>query len=149
MTTVFVDSNIVVYVLDRGSPEKRKTSQQWLNRLGRSNMLTMSVQVLNESYATLTLRKKAPPLEARAGLRPLMRWMTTPISLRTVQEGWSIQDRYGVRIWDALLLGAANAADCTHFLSEDLNDGQTYGAVQVVNPFRHAPEDVLGPALSR
>ncbi len=42
----------------------------------------------------------------------------------------------------------ANAAGCGHFLSEDLNDGQVYGSVRVINPFRHAPDDVLGPALS-
>jgi hypothetical protein len=30
-----------------------------------------------------------------------------------------------------------------------MNNGQLYAAVQAVNPFRHAPEDVLGPALSR
>jgi predicted nucleic acid-binding protein len=44
------------------------------------------------------------------------------------------------------LLASANDAGCEYFLSEDLNDGQTYGAVTVVNPFRHAPADVLGAA---
>jgi hypothetical protein len=34
--------------------------------------------------------------------------------------------------------------NCTHFLSEDLNDGQAYGELVAVDPFRHAPEDVLG-----
>ncbi len=47
---------------------------------------------------------------------------------------------------DALLLASANAAGCRHFLTEDLNDGQLYGDVRVVDPFRHAPEDVLGRA---
>jgi predicted nucleic acid-binding protein len=43
-------------------------------------------------------------------------------------------------------LASANAANCTHFLSEDLNDGQAYGELVAVDPFRHAPEDVLGGA---
>jgi predicted nucleic acid-binding protein len=45
--------------------------------------------------------------------------------------------------WDSLLLATAAEADCTMFLSEDLNDQQSYGAVQVINPFRHDPETVL------
>ncbi|MCC7266738.1 MAG: hypothetical protein IT546_05275 [Caulobacteraceae bacterium] len=109
----------------------------------------MSPQVLNESYATLTLKLKADPASVQPSLRTLMRWVTAPLDLRTIEEGWAIQSRYGVRIWDGLLLAAANLSGCTHFLSEDLNDGQLYGAVQAVNPFRHQPEDVLGPALSR
>jgi predicted nucleic acid-binding protein len=60
---------------------------------------------------------------------------------------WRIQDRYQTSFWDALQLAVANTASCTYFLSEDLNDGQTYGTVKVINPFRHTPVDVLGPAL--
>jgi predicted nucleic acid-binding protein len=61
-----------------------------------------------------------------------------------LQRGWLIQDRYGLRFWDALLVASANAAKCAYFLSEDLNDGQAYGSVVAIDPFRHAPEDVLG-----
>jgi predicted nucleic acid-binding protein len=73
---------------------------------------------------------------------------TTPLDMPVVMAAWRLQDRYQIRIWDALLLASANAAGCSHFLSEDLNDGQTYGRVVAVNPFRHTPEDVLGRALS-
>lgn len=149
MTSVFVDSNVVVYSLDLLKPERRAVAQTWLKMLARSSGLTMSPQVLNESYATLTLKLKLAPEEVRPSLRELMRWVTAPLDVQTLDEGWAIQSRYGVRIWDALLLASANAAGCSHFLSEDLNDGQLYGAVQAVNPFRHQPEDVLGPALSR
>jgi predicted nucleic acid-binding protein len=106
--------------------------------------------VLNESY-WVVLRK--PQF---AGVRPkirtylgeYVRWASAPLVGSTIQAAFDLEDRFGVRFWDALLLGSANAAGCSHFLSEDLNDGQTYGAVRAINPFRHNPADVLGAAAS-
>ncbi len=72
--------------------------------------------------------------------------MTAPLDFDTILGAWALQDRYGVRIWDALLLASANAVGSSHFLTEDLNDGQIYGGVQAINPFRHEPQDVLGRA---
>ena len=37
--------------------------------------------------------------------------------------------------WDAAILAAAKAARCQQLLSEDLNHGQDYDGVVVVNPF--------------
>ena len=37
---------------------------------------------------------------------------------------------------DAAIIEASRAMGCTHVLSEDLNDGQDYGGVQVTDPFR-------------
>jgi predicted nucleic acid-binding protein len=43
--------------------------------------------------------------------------------------------------WDAAILVAAKQLGCHTVFSEDLNDGQTYDGVTVVNPFtaRAAP----------
>ncbi len=149
MANVFVDSNIVVYAMDRNGGLKRSRCRAWLSRLGPAKAMTLSVQVLNEAYATLTGKHGLHP-EAdgvRRTLEDLARWMTAPLDWTVVQAAWGLQDRYRIHVWDALLLASANAAGCTHFLSEDLNEGQRYGGVTAVNPFRHLPEDVLGPAL--
>jgi len=37
--------------------------------------------------------------------------------------------------WDALILATANWADVPILYSEDLNHGQLYGGVRVLNPF--------------
>ena len=149
MTSVFVDSNVIVYSLDRTSPNKRATAKAWLKRLTASRATTLSVQVVNEAYAVLTLRRGLDPVSdrVRRSLTPFLRLATAPLDVAVVVSAWRLQDRFQVRTWDALLLASANAAGCSHFLSEDLNDGQVYGGVVVVNPFRHAPEEVLGRAL--
>jgi predicted nucleic acid-binding protein len=103
---------------------------------------------LNETYAVV--RRKPEFAHWRPGVRrfleDLFAWATPPLSANDLLEAWRIEDRYRVSFWDALQLVSANASGCAYFLSEDLNDGQTYGAVTVINPFRHRPEDMLGAA---
>eukprot|EP01035_Chromulina_nebulosa_P015315 gene15315-20298_t len=127
MTTVFVDSNVVIYSMDRLNPEKRSDAQAWLRRLGPSDLIVMSPQVLNEAYAVLTLKHRLDPVSdgVRAMLARFERWVTARLDFETALAAWTLQDRYGVRIWDALLLASANAAGCTHFLSEDLGGHRT------------------------
>jgi predicted nucleic acid-binding protein len=51
-------------------------------------------------------------------------------------------------IWDAVILSVASQSGCRLLLSEDLQDGFTWGGVTVANPFaarRHALlESLLG-----
>ena len=44
--------------------------------------------------------------------------------------------QYQLSFWDALIVAAANWAEVPILYSEDLNHGQLYGGVRVVNPFR-------------
>ena len=38
--------------------------------------------------------------------------------------------------YDALIVAAAEYAGCDEVLTEDLNDGQIYGSIKAVNPFK-------------
>jgi predicted nucleic acid-binding protein len=148
MSTCFADSTTLLYPLDRQFPEKGKHCRGWLSALRTRDLLILSPQVLNESY-WVVLRKDCFA-HARGRIRPYislyMNWTKAPLLADTLGEAFSMEGRYGVRFWDALLLASANAAGSAYFLSEDLNDGQLYGAVRAINPFRHTPEDVLGAA---
>jgi predicted nucleic acid-binding protein len=44
--------------------------------------------------------------------------------------------RYNIAWWDAMILNSAIETGCSVLWSEDLSDGQRYGAVAVRNPFR-------------
>ena len=46
-----------------------------------------------------------------------------------------LSERYAISYWDAAILAAAAAMGAHTLYSEDLNDGQQYGQVRVVNPF--------------
>jgi predicted nucleic acid-binding protein len=46
------------------------------------------------------------------------------------------EERHQVSFWDAVILAAAESGGAEVLYTEDLNDGQQYGAVQARNPFR-------------
>ena len=52
-----------------------------------------------------------------------------------MQHALDIKKRYQTSYWDAAILAAAASAGCTTLLSEDLNNGQNYDFVCVINPF--------------
>ena len=46
-----------------------------------------------------------------------------------------LQTHYQISIWDAMIITSALKLDCQVLWSEDLNDGQAYGGIEVRNPF--------------
>lgn len=46
-----------------------------------------------------------------------------------------IKDRYKLSYWDAAIIAAAMELGCHTVYSEDLNHGQSYAGVRVINPF--------------
>jgi predicted nucleic acid-binding protein len=52
-----------------------------------------------------------------------------------LESALDIKSRYQTSYWDAAILAAAAKGRCTELLSEDLNPGQTYAGVRVINPF--------------
>ena len=52
----------------------------------------------------------------------------------SILEALDLESRYQISFWDALVIQAAQAAGAEILYSEDLADGQRYGAVRVKNP---------------
>jgi predicted nucleic acid-binding protein len=97
---------------------------------------------LAEYYVTVT-EKLRPGLErkaARDDVRDLQSWRPLPHADR-FDLAWSIQDRFRLSWWDALIVAAAQASGSGVLLSEDFQDGQSFDGVRVMNPFHHAPDD--------
>lgn len=147
-TAVFVDSTTILYTQDRRLPAKRERSTRWLRRLLSSQRMVVSLQVLNEIYAVASRKPDFAHWRptVQTFIQDSLVWTTPPLDASATREAWALEDRYRISFWDAMVLVSANRAGCGYFLSEDLNDGQLYGAVRAINPFRHTPEDVLGAA---
>jgi predicted nucleic acid-binding protein len=45
--------------------------------------------------------------------------------------------------WDCLLLASALDLGCTHFLSDDLQDGHQIAGLTIIDPFAHTPQQIL------
>jgi len=143
---VFVDTNVFVYARDRTDEAKHRRALEWLAVLWDERAGRLSWQVLQEYYVTAT-RKLQPPRDtgdAREDVASLITWQPIPVEVSMMDSAWAIEDRFGLSWWDVLIVAAAQAGGCTHLLTEDLQDGQAFGDLLVVDPFAHAPDEVLG-----
>ncbi len=138
---VFVDTNVLVYAIDTGAGQKRTQALGWMQHLWESRRGRLSIQVLNEYYAVATRKLKPgrPAAEARGDVRTLLAWRPLPIDQLMVEGAWSVEDRFGFSFWDALIVAAAQTADCRYLLSEDFQHGQQVERLEVVNPFQSRP----------
>ena len=145
---VFVDTNVFVYRHDSSNPSKQARAEQWIRLLVRGRSGRLSFQVLQELYATLTRDRRLhfDRSEAREIVEALAVWQPAAIDLATMRRAWLLQDRFAVSWWDALIVAAAQSCECEVLLTEDLQHGQQFGAVRVVNPFaspERTPAEIL------
>ena len=141
---IFVDTNVLVYSRDRSEPLKQKRAMAWMAELWKTRNGRLSFQVLQEFYVIVTLKLK-PGLDreaARRDVRSLLSWHPVATDDRVVEGAWVIQDRYKLSWWDSLIVSASQVADCRFLLSEDLQEGQLLGNVQVVDRFKYSPQDI-------
>jgi predicted nucleic acid-binding protein len=142
----FVDTNLLVYARDSSEPLKQQQALKWMSHLWSSRTGRLSFQVLQEFYITVT-EKLRPGMDikaARQDIRTFMVWKPLPVDIDVVERAWTIQDRYQISWWDALIVSAAQLADCQFLLTEDLQNGQKFRNLQTVNPFL-IPPDSLSP----
>lgn len=135
---VFVDTNIFVYAHDSTQGAKHERAKALVETLWDSGDGILSTQVLQELCINLR-RKSARPLsveETRKLLEDYSTWDIVVNTAESVLQALDFESRYQISFWDALIVQAATSCEATIIYSEDLADGQTYGAVRVVNPLK-------------
>jgi predicted nucleic acid-binding protein len=141
---IFVDTNVLVYVRDANEPEKQKQALEWMIHFWNSKTGRLSFQVLQEFYVTVTEKLK-PGMkirDARNDVSALLAWNPIPVEAPVVEGAWLIQDQYRLSWWDALIVSAAQIADCQYLLTENLQKGQKFDNLVVINPFLSSPESI-------
>jgi predicted nucleic acid-binding protein len=134
--SLFLDTNILIYAIELDGPDPGKSESA--RRLLRRENLILSTQVLGEFYSAVTSRRRKSPLsheEAVAWVQLWKRWEIQQITLATVDLALEFVARFKIAYYDGLILATARLAGCEKVYSEDLNPGQNYRGVQVVNPF--------------
>lgn len=132
---VFLDTNIFVYAVSAAEEdqEKRRIARQLL----ADKEFALSFQVVQEFINTcLNKARLGQSREAIAQTVELL--MTYPClspSSDLIRQAFVLQGRYQISYWDAAVLAAAMELRCTTLYTEDLSHGQSYGTVQVINPF--------------
>lgn len=132
----FVDTNILVYAHDAGAGVKHQLAKALIEELWADRSGALSTQVLQE--LVVNLRKKAArplgPEAARELASDYLAWHVVVNNGASILEALELEARYQISFWDALIVHAAQVSGASVLFSEDLSDGQMYGAVRVVNP---------------
>lgn len=130
MSVEFVDTNVILYLLDDGSKADR--AEVILAKSPR-----ISVQVLNE--AMVNCRRKAglgwdETADFLDGIRALC--PVEDLTLQTHDVGRALAERYGFSVYDSMIVAAALIAGCTTLWTEDMHAGLLVeGQLRLVNPF--------------
>src|ERR1700683_4397965 len=134
----FLDTNVLIYVFDKDSPNKAAVARQLYSRLVREKSGLVSVQVLQEFFVTLskkfTVTLSADDVEREVrDLSALLKVIETDVAL--VLDSITLSRRYKLSFWDGLIIQAALRGGASVLYSEDLQEGQIIDSITIANPF--------------
>ena len=134
----FLDTNIFIYSLDRRDPRKAAAARDCIRQAAMQREGVISAQVVSEFF-NVALRRLATPMTLEDAdsylaqvLMPML--VASPPHL-LFADALRLHVSQLLAWYDALIVAAARQAECTILYSEDLQHGQRFGALRVVNPF--------------
>ena len=143
-----LDTNVLVYAADRTAGTRRFAARQIVDRAAPSGAV-LTEQSLFEFFRAATRKAKMSFAEAEMVVRKFARdFRIAPSHARVLDDTLALRSRYHLGVWDARLLAVCEAHGCDHLLSEDLQDGATYGTVGVLNPFNPGNAARIAQVLS-
>lgn len=136
MPKVFLDTNVLVYGVDQADDRRREAAREILRSAVKDGPPVISTQVLQEFYVAATTRLGVVPMLAKSITRSFETMEIVQIDVDLIRDAIDLSILNTISFWDALIVSAAVAAECSQLYTEDLNHGQTIRGVKIVNPFR-------------
>ncbi|OGU36801.1 MAG: hypothetical protein A2068_08130 [Ignavibacteria bacterium GWB2_35_6b] len=139
---IFFDTNLIVYLFDKGERKKREKIINVLNELSGKSKLFISSQVINE-FINVVFKK----IEHRLSGKDLIErvkflediFTITPVSYNTSVNAIKIKEKYSYSFWDSLIIASALESDCNLLFTEDLQSGQKIeNQLEIINPLKQA-----------
>lgn len=134
MPLVSADTNIFVYAADPDAGDRHDRAKVLLYTCARERAV-LTQQVLGEYLNVLNKSKYdlATGLELAGSAQRLMRLeRTIPDDLLAA---FHLAQAARLQFWDAVIITVCRRAKVDLLLTEDLQDGQTFGGLTIVNPF--------------
>jgi predicted nucleic acid-binding protein len=147
MTTVALDTNVLAYAEGVNGAAMKDVALNLLKQLP-PDLTLVPVQALGELYNVLVRKAGRSRADAQAAI---LSWgdafplLETSSSVLLAAADLAIAHQLG--LWDAIILSAAAAGQCRLLLSEDLQDGFSWGGVTVTNPFAASRHPLLEAVL--
>lgn len=131
----FFDTNILLYIYSDADPGKQKRARELYRKQALSGAILVSTQVIQEFYAAATRKLALPRPTVRALTEALFELPLVIVTPTHIHSAMDKELQYQISFWNGLILAAAEAGGAEVLYTEDLNDGQQYGAVLARNPF--------------
>jgi predicted nucleic acid-binding protein len=133
----FVDTNVLIYAHDPSETIKQPVATVLLGELWATRSGTMSTQVLQEFYYTVTRKVRQPlaPADAREVVAQYTSWPIVIIGPSLILSASKLHEQHSLSFWDALIVEAARVAGAGRLLTEDMQHGRLIEGVRIENPF--------------
>jgi predicted nucleic acid-binding protein len=128
----FLDTNVILYAASTDA-SKAARAEALIDTGG-----LISVQVLNE-ITNVARRKMALAWPEVHALLDAVRGLleVAPLTVETHLEGLALSERYGLSVYDAMIVAAALEGQCETLWSEDMQDGLVINNRLIIrDPFR-------------
>ena len=144
---VAVDTNVLAYVEGVNGQARQHSAAALVRRLPEADRL-LPVQALGELFNVLVRKAGWPSDRARAAV---LGWRDSfalgPTTETAMLSAIDLAADHRLTIWDSVMISVASENDCRLLLSEDLQDGFTWGGVTVANPFAAQQHPLLASLL--
>jgi predicted nucleic acid-binding protein len=135
-----VDTNVLVYTIDRHDPVKRAKARDLMRRLRAQPPTTVLLwQVAGEFTRYLRRCEDQGQIARTDTLRYLALYrrhfpliMPTP---QVLDKALDLSARYSLSHWDSMLLAACQESHVDALYTEDMGSPTAYGGIQLMNPF--------------
>jgi predicted nucleic acid-binding protein len=136
MNVAFFDTNVLVYLDNSSLADKQLRADHLFTEHLKHGMAALSLQVLQEYYATATCKLGIDPHLAQRRVELLSLANVVRFETKDVIAAIELHRLQRISFWDALIIHAARLSGASVLYSEDFQHGTVLGGVRVVNPFR-------------
>jgi predicted nucleic acid-binding protein len=132
----FFDTNVLLYMYSSADMHKQAHARELYREYAFSGRILLSTQVIQEFFVAGLRKLKLPRQQVRELTTALLDLPLVIVGPAHIRSAIDKEDQYKISFWDALIVTAAESGGAELLYTEDLNDGQQYGAVVARNPFR-------------
>ena len=131
----FFDTNVLLYMYSSADVRKQARARDLYRECALANRILLSTQVVQEFFVAGLRKLTLPRQQVREVTAAFLDSPLVTVGPSHIRAAIENEDRYNISFWDALIVAAAESGSAEVLYTEDLNDGQQYGAVLVRNPF--------------
>lgn len=131
----FFDTNILIYADDKGEPEKQKIAVALIDTHMKERTGAVSLQVLQEYFVNATRKLKLDAGVARNKVEIYSKFRVGDPLVADILAAIDMHRLHGFSYWDSLVLRMVKQTGCRVLLSEDMQHGQEFDGMRIMNPF--------------